>query len=131
MILSEIITIGDELLIGQVIDTNSAWIGQRLNEVGIKVKQITSVSDDRAHIIQSLTEAENRADIIIITGGLGPTKDDITKKTLLEYFNAKLKFDEESFKIIESIFHSRGREVSEINRRQAEVPENCKVYIII
>lgn len=127
MILSEIITIGDELLIGQVIDTNSAWIGQRLNEIGIRVKQITSVSDDKQHIIQALKEAQNRVNIILITGGLGPTKDDITKKTLCEYFNTKLKFDEESFKIIKSIFHSRGREVTEINRHQAEVPENCKV----
>jgi nicotinamide-nucleotide amidase len=129
MLLSEIITIGDELLIGQVIDTNSAWIAQRLNEIGIKVKQITSVSDDQAHIIQALDNAKTRAEIILITGGLGPTKDDITKKTLCSYFNTGLKFDEASYEIIESIFRSRGRDVTEINRMQALVPENCSVLL--
>ena len=125
--LTEIITIGDELLIGQVVDTNSAWMAQRLNEIGIKVKQISSVSDDESHILKALHEASMRADIILITGGLGPTKDDITKKTLCKYFKTGLKFDEESFKIIESIFISRGRQVTPINRLQAEVPENCTV----
>ncbi len=125
--LTEIITIGDELLIGQVVDTNSAWMAQRLNEIGIKVKQISSVSDDESHILKALYEASLRADIILITGGLGPTKDDITKKTLCKYFKTGLKFDEESFKIIESIFISRGRQVTPINRLQAEVPENCIV----
>lgn len=125
--LTEIITIGDELLIGQVVDTNSAWMAQRLNEIGIKVKQISSVSDDESHILKALYEASLRADIILITGGLGPTKDDITKKTLCKYFKTGLKFDEESFKIIESIFISRGRQVTPINRLQAEVPENCTV----
>lgn len=125
--LTEIITIGDELLIGQVVDTNSAWIAQRLNDIGIKVKQISSVSDDVEHILKALDEAAMRADIILITGGLGPTKDDITKKALCKYFNTGLKFDEPSFKIIESIFQSRGRQVTPINRLQAEVPENCMV----
>ncbi len=129
MLLCEIITIGDELLIGQVVDTNSAWIAARLNEIGIRVKQITSVSDDKDHIIHALDEASGRADVILITGGLGPTKDDITKKTLCAYFNTGLKFDEESFKIIEEIFRSRGREVSPINRKQAEVPESCTVLL--
>jgi nicotinamide-nucleotide amidase len=77
--LAEIITIGDEILIGQIVDTNSAWMAQRLNEEGIRVKQISSVSDDRQHILKALAEAAGRADIILITGGLGPTKDDITK----------------------------------------------------
>jgi nicotinamide-nucleotide amidase len=86
--LAEIITIGDEILIGQIVDTNSAWIAKELNKIGIRVKQISSVSDDREHILTALAEAHNRAKIIImITGGLGPTKDDITKKTLAEYFN--------------------------------------------
>ena len=80
--LAEIITIGDEILIGQIVDTNSAWIAQRLNEIGVRVKQISSVSDDREHILEALALASSRADIILITGGLGPTKDDITKKTL-------------------------------------------------
>ena len=85
--LAEIITIGDEILIGQIIDSNSAWIAQQLNAIGIRVKQISSVSDDKEHILKALAEAANRADIILITGGLGPTKDDITKSTIAEYFN--------------------------------------------
>ncbi|HKG06734.1 MAG TPA: molybdopterin-binding protein, partial [Pedobacter sp.] len=84
--LAEIITIGDEILIGQIVDTNSAWMAQQLNLAGIKVKQITSVSDDAAHIMAALRLAEERAGIILITGGLGPTKDDITKFTLAKYF---------------------------------------------
>ena len=129
MILAEIITIGDELLIGQVVDTNSAWMGQKLNEIGIKVKQITSISDDKTHILTTLAEAQERADIILITGGLGPTKDDITKKTLCEYFQTELIFNEPSFKIIEEIFQARGRVVSETNRLQAFVPANCTVLL--
>ena len=85
--LAEIITIGDELLIGQVIDTNSAFIAKELNKIGVSVYQITSVQDDKNHILTAFKDAEGRADIIIITGGLGPTKDDITKKTIAEYFN--------------------------------------------
>ncbi|RYE36650.1 MAG: damage-inducible protein CinA, partial [Sphingobacteriaceae bacterium] len=77
--LAEIITIGDEILIGQIIDSNSAWMAQHLNAAGIRIKQISSVSDDREHILSALKEASNRADVILITGGLGPTKDDITK----------------------------------------------------
>ena len=84
--LAEIITIGDEILIGQIVDTNSAWMAQKLNLAGIRVKQITSVSDDKNHIVNALREAEARVDIILITGGLGPTKDDITKNTLKDYF---------------------------------------------
>jgi nicotinamide-nucleotide amidase len=129
IVLTEIITIGDELLIGQVVDTNSAWIATQLNAIGIRVFQITSVSDNEDHIMQALELATTRADVIILTGGLGPTKDDITKKTLCRYFNTGLRFDEQSFKIIESIFKSRGREVTDINRKQAEVPQNCTVLI--
>ena len=87
---AEIITIGDEILIGQIVDTNSAYISKVLNNKGISVYQITSVQDDKAHILKSLKEAEENADIIIITGGLGPTKDDITKKTIAAYFNDTL-----------------------------------------
>lgn len=129
MILAEIITIGDELLIGQVIDTNSAWMGQKLNEIGIKVKQITSISDDKMHILTTLEEAKKRADVILITGGLGPTKDDITKKTLCDYFGSELVFHEPSFKVIEEIFNSRGRTITETNRLQAYVPANCEVLV--
>jgi len=127
MTLAEIITIGDELLIGQVVDTNSAWIGQQLNEIGIKVFQITSVSDDEAHIIAALKDARQRADVILITGGLGPTKDDITKYTLCKFFKSNLRFDEASFIQVEKLFKARGREVTAVNRKQAEVPEKCEV----
>ena len=103
MAFAEIITIGDELLIGQVVDTNSAWIAQQLNLIGISVNQITSVSDDEAHIINALNEAQSRAEIILITGGLGPTRDDLTKFTLCKYFKSNLRFDEEVFLDIEKI----------------------------
>jgi nicotinamide-nucleotide amidase len=122
---AEIITIGDEILIGQIVDTNSAWMGTLLNENGIKVYQITSVSDNRQHILNALKEASERADIILITGGLGPTRDDITKHTLCEYFNAKLRLDKDILVDVTNIFKKFGREVTEINRKQAEVPENC------
>jgi len=125
--LAEIITIGDELLIGQVIDTNSAWMGQKLNEIGIKVHQITSVSDNEQHILSALKEAKDRADIILITGGLGPTKDDITKFALCKFFKSNLRFDEDVFVQVEKLFQARGRTVTEVNRKQAEVPEKCDV----
>lgn len=122
---AEIITIGDEILIGQIVDTNSAWMGQALNMAGISVKQITSVSDEREHILKALDEAKSRADIILITGGLGPTNDDVTKNTLCEYFNTGLRFDAQVYEDVERLFKSRGFEVTPINRKQAEVPENC------
>ena len=102
--LAEIITIGDEILIGQIVDTNSAFIAQKLNAIGIHVKQISSVSDDKQHIINALSEAHQRADIILITGGLGPTKDDITKKTLAEYFGVGLIENKDALQNVENIF---------------------------
>src|ERR1700710_271462 len=101
---AEIITIGDEILIGQIVDTNSAWIAQKLNAIGIRVKQISSVSDDREHILKALSEAHRRADVILITGGLGPTKDDITKKTLADYFGVGLVENKETLENVEAIF---------------------------
>ena len=123
----EIITIGDEILIGQIVDTNSAFIGQLLNLNGMSVKQISSVSDSREHIMKALDEAKSRADIILITGGLGPTKDDITKKTLCEYFNTTMRFDEGAYEDVTNIFATYGKEVTPINRLQAEVPAICEV----
>ncbi|MBN8697043.1 MAG: competence/damage-inducible protein A [Bacteroidetes bacterium] len=123
----EIITIGDEILIGQIVDTNSAFIGQLLNMNGMSVKQISSVSDDREHILKALSEAKTRAQVILITGGLGPTKDDITKKTLAEYFNCKMRFDEQAYQDVVNLFAQYGKEVTPINRLQAEVPEICEV----
>ena len=122
---AEIITIGDEILIGQIVDTNSAWMAQELNKIGIKLFQITSVSDDEQHILSALREARERADLILITGGLGPTKDDITKTTLCKYFNTHLVFNEPSYKNLERLFRMRGREPNESNRLQAEIPANC------
>ena len=127
--IAEIITIGDELLIGQVVDTNSAWMGQKLNEIGVKVKQITSVSDEKEHIVAALKEAESRADIILITGGLGPTKDDITKITLAEYFNSDMIMNDEALENVKSIFQKYNRPVLEINVKQALVPAKCRVLI--
>ncbi|KAA8483656.1 nicotinamide-nucleotide amidase [Arcticibacter tournemirensis] len=125
--LTEIITIGDEILIGQIVDTNSAWIAQKLNDNGIRVKQITSISDDRNHILEALAAAAKRADLIIITGGLGPTKDDITKKTLCEYFGARLRRDSSVLEHVRKLLSSHNRPILEINEQQADVPENCTV----
>lgn len=125
--LVEIITIGDEILIGQVVDTNSAWIADKLGLIGIRIVQITSVSDTRSHIIHSLNDATSRADIILITGGLGPTRDDITKAALCEYFGTKLVSDTLALNNIEKLFAERGLPVTELNRKQAEVLENCIV----
>jgi len=123
----EIITIGDEILIGQIVDTNSAFIGQLLNMNGLSVKQISSVSDNSDHIKKALDEARSRADIILITGGLGPTKDDITKKTLCEYFDTTMRFDEGAYEDVKEIFATYGKEVTPLNRKQAEVPAICEV----
>jgi nicotinamide-nucleotide amidase len=127
MIQAEIITIGEELLIGQVIDTNSAWISQQLNLIGISVTQITSISDNKQQIINTLNQAINRSKIVLITGGLGPTKDDITKQTLAEFFNSKLVFNEDAYKNIEALFSRRNATVTELNKQQAYLPDNCKV----
>ncbi len=123
--LAEIITIGDELLIGQVVDTNSAWLGHQLSSNGIRVKQITSVSDDPKHIIEALDSAKNRVDIILITGGLGPTKDDLTKKTLKEYFKMGWRIDEVVLADVIAIFKRFGRETTDTNKLQAQVPDKC------
>ncbi|MCC8426979.1 competence/damage-inducible protein A [Mucilaginibacter sp. UR6-11] len=127
--LAEIITIGDEILIGQVVDTNSAWMAQQLNSAGIRVKQITSVSDEKQHILTALAEAAIRADIILITGGLGPTRDDITKNTLAEYFGVSMVENEAARDNVLQIFEKYKRPMLEINRLQAQVPENCEVIV--
>lgn len=121
--IAEIITIGDEILIGQIVDTNSAHIAQELNKIGVSVHQITSVEDEHQHILTTLKEASTRADIILITGGLGPTKDDITKTTLCEFFGDTLKRDPQVLAHIEAIFAKYiSHPISEINRDQALVP---------
>ncbi|MFT6761229.1 MAG: nicotinamide-nucleotide amidase, partial [Psychroserpens sp.] len=100
----EIITIGDEILIGQIVDTNSAWMAQKLNEIGVKVDRIVTITDELDDIQSSLAEAEKRADIVLITGGLGPTKDDVTKKALAEYFNCDYTFYPEIAEHISRLF---------------------------
>ncbi|MDP5158983.1 MAG: competence/damage-inducible protein A [Flaviramulus sp.] len=128
--LAEIITIGEELLIGQVIDTNSAFIAQQLNKIGVSVYQITSVQDDKTHILKALKDAESNVDVIILTGGLGPTKDDITKKTIAEYFNDTLILDDSVLKNIESIWEQYVRQtLLQVNKDQALVPSKATVLM--
>lgn len=126
-IAASIITIGDELLIGQTIDTNSAWIAQHLNELGIDVLRRVAVGDDRNAIIDALDEELERATVVLITGGLGPTADDITKPLLCEYFGGQLVVDERVLTHLKEIFTKRNRPFLERNMKQAEVPDNCTV----
>ncbi len=130
MIKVSIITIGDELLIGQVIDTNSAWMAQELNKSGIKVNRRVAVGDDWNDIWKALDEESANADVILITGGLGPTADDITKPLLCEYFNGKMIVSQEALDNVIHIFENiHKRPVTERNRKQAEVPDTCKVIV--
>lgn len=124
---AEIITIGDEILIGQIVDTNSAWIAEQFNLSGIEIYQITSVHDDNAHIKDALQKAEEQVDLVILTGGLGPTKDDITKHALCEYFKTKMVFHEPTFEHIKQRFKNRNIDLNKLNRDQALVPEACTV----
>jgi len=124
---AHIITIGDEILIGQTVDTNSAWIGEKLSSIGFNVNGITSVHDQREDILEALKNAESKSDVIIITGGLGPTSDDITKQTLCDFFNTQLIVNREVLTMIETMMDRRGIQMNDNNRRQSEVPENCIV----
>jgi nicotinamide-nucleotide amidase len=124
---ASIITIGDELLIGQTIDTNSSWIGAELSKSGFDVQRITSVHDRREDIIYALNEAAGKNDVVLITGGLGPTSDDITKQTLCEFFNTHLVLNNEVLRMIEEMMSHRNFPMNENNRRQAEVPESCRI----
>jgi nicotinamide-nucleotide amidase len=127
-ILASIITIGDELLIGQVVDTNSAWIAQELNKTGVWVKRRVSVGDDKEEIVRALNEESHGSNILIITGGLGPTNDDITKQVLCEYFGGKLVVNEDVLKHIKYLFEQVFRRpIIERNLQQAEVPDVCTV----
>lgn len=118
---AEIITIGDELLLGQVVDTNSAWLGQLLDSLNIPIHQITSISDHKTVIYQTLTEASNRSELIIVTGGLGPTKDDVTKETIASFFNTSLVRDERVLEHVKMIFERSGRVMPIMNYGQADV----------
>lgn len=127
---AEIITIGDEILIGQIIDTNSAYISKELNKIGISVFQITSVQDDKEHILKALKRAEEQVDLVVITGGLGPTKDDITKTTLAQYFNDTLVRNEEVVAHIKHIWKTYIKQpLLQVNLDQALVPSKAKVLM--
>ena len=125
--ITELITIGDELLIGQVINTNASWMAKNLNENGADVRQITSVSDTGDEILRALKEAEERADLILITGGLGPTHDDITKDILCQYFQTNMVEDTAVLKSIHDFFKRKGLALTELNRRQALIPKGSIV----
>lgn len=122
-----IITIGDELLIGQIIDTNSAWIAQQLNPLGIQVIRRIAIADSKEAIVSALNDEIAHADIILLTGGLGPTADDVTKPVLCDYFGAKLIVNEEVLAQVKEIFLRRNRPLLERNLKQAEVPDLCTV----
>lgn len=123
---AELLTIGDEILYGQIVDTNSQWMSVALSDAGIKVVRKTSVGDAEEEILTALAEAEKRADIILITGGLGPTNDDLTKPCLARYFNCETKINEEALAEVTAFFKSRGRELTEVNRQQAALPVCCE-----
>ena len=126
---TELITIGDEILIGQVVDTNSAWMAQELNREGFQVVQITSVPDIQEQIIETFTNAFKRADIVLVTGGIGPTKDDITKQTLCKFFDTGLVFNEEAYQNVLRQLSGRPGVMNELNRCQAYVPACCTPII--
>lgn len=123
---AELLTIGDEILYGQIIDTNSQWMSVELGNAGIKVVRKTSVGDNENDILAAFAESEKRADIILITGGLGPTNDDLTKPCLAKYFNCEMKMHGEALAEVTEFFKSRGRELTEVNRNQALLPACCE-----
>lgn len=126
MIRAEIVTIGDELLYGQTLDTNAHWMSAELDKAGIKVCRRTTIGDIEAEILQAFQEAEVRAHIVLITGGLGPTSDDLTKPCLARYFNCDLRIHAEALEDVTAFFKQRGRELTEINRQQAALPVCCQ-----
>ncbi|MBO9638191.1 MAG: competence/damage-inducible protein A [Siphonobacter aquaeclarae] len=125
VVTAEVITIGDEILFGQITDTNTQWMGVELSLIGVKTIRKSSVGDVREEILRVLKEAQERADIVLITGGLGPTKDDITKHTLCEYFGTSLAINPDALEAVDTFFRKRGRELSDINRQQAALPLNA------
>ncbi len=124
---AELISIGDEILIGQITNTNTVWIARQLNLKGIRVRYMCTVADERAAILEALELSLRRADLVIITGGLGPTRDDITKDVLAEFFNVPLVLNDQALRDVEAYFALRGHELNDLNRRQALVPEGCTI----
>ncbi|MFA0962902.1 competence/damage-inducible protein A [Roseivirga sp. BDSF3-8] len=126
---AEVLTIGDEILYGQILDTNTQWMSTRLDAAGIRVVRRSTIGDNREDILKALADAENRADIVLITGGLGPTSDDLTKPCLAAYFGVPLKMHEEALQHITDLFTRRGREMTPLNMAQAELPANCTMLM--
>jgi len=126
---SAIITVGDEILIGQVMDTNAVWISKQLNKLGVRVCEMVTVSDEAEQINSTLDRYIGNYELLIMTGGLGPTKDDITKQTLASYFDSKMVVHPEVHQKITAYFKERGRTMIESNLRQADVPDNCRVLM--
>ncbi len=124
----DIITIGDEILIGQIVDTNSAWMAQKLNDEGINVREIISISDDPEHIVETFTESAKKVQLVLVTGGLGPTRDDKTKDTICDFFNTRLVSDPTVLQNIEDLLNKRGIALNRLNQDQALVPENSRVF---
>ncbi len=124
-IFAEIITIGDEILYGQIVDTNSQWMSAKMDEIGVKIIRKTTIGDSKEALLNAFSEAENRADIVLITGGLGPTNDDITKYCLAEYFDSDISMNETALKELEALFEKHGFTMTDTNRRQAELPDKC------
>lgn len=123
----ELLSIGDELLIGQTINTNASWLGQECSKIGLRVVQVTTISDEKQIIKDAVDDAFKRSDIVLVTGGLGPTKDDITKYTLCEYFDTELEIHLPTLQKIEGFFARRNRPMLEVNIRQAELPKVCEI----
>ncbi|MDR6806465.1 nicotinamide-nucleotide amidase [Dyadobacter sp. BE34] len=122
---AEIITIGDEILFGQIVDTNTQWIGTQLTDIGIRPARKTSVGDNKQDILDALTQASQRVSVVIVTGGLGPTRDDITKHTFCEYFGTELEINQEALALVTEFFAKRGRAMTEMNTQQAALPKNA------
>ena len=124
---AELISIGDELLIGQTVNTNASWLGKECSQRGVRVVQVTTISDDKQLILDAVAQAFERADLVLVTGGLGPTKDDITKHTLCEFFNTSLEMHIPTLQQIEQFFSQRNRPMLDVNIRQAELPKDCEI----
>jgi len=123
-----IVTIGDEILIGQIVDTNSSFIAKSLDKIGVEISEMISISDDKKHILDTFASLQNKVELVVITGGLGPTKDDVTKKTFCDYFEDELVVDQKVLAhvtlLIEGFYK---RTITQINKDQALVPSKCTV----
>ena len=126
-VITEVITIGDEILYGQILDTNTHWMSQQLDANGFKVTRRTAIGDDEDEMLRMLAEAESRASVILITGGLGPTSDDLTKPVMAKYFESPISLHPVAYAALKEMFESRGFELTETNRKQAELPDKCEM----